>query len=66
MFSVIREFKNEKGNLIQMTVTATSTGVTVNAYGPQSTVEHTWTHKEAGVMLELLTFVRDNSTEPKA
>jgi hypothetical protein len=53
-------FTNELGNEIRMNVIVDDRGVTVEAEGPTSLVEHTWTSMEAIVLRELL-----QSAEPK-
>lgn len=48
------QFTNELGNVIRMNVVIDDRGVTVEAEGPTSLVEHTWTPMEATVLRELL------------
>lgn len=61
MFEVTVEIVNELDNKIQMSVKVTPEGVTIFATGPTSTVEHTWTHREADTIMNLLTIASDNA-----
>lgn len=47
-------FVNEFANEISMTVTLTDRFVKISASGPNSQVDHEWTHMEIAAMLELL------------
>lgn len=49
-----RKFTNEHGNEILLTVNEEDGWVTIIAVSPASRIEHTWTPKEAAVLLEAL------------
>lgn len=50
----MRIFVNELGNEIRMNIIVDHRGVTVEAEGPTSRVEHTWTPMEATVLRRML------------
>lgn len=54
MIKLSREFVNELGNTVTISVTYTETTVTISATGPDSEVEHVWTRSEAAVIRALL------------
>ena len=49
-----RTFRNELGNTIRMNIVVDDRGVTVEAEGPTSLVQHTWTPMEATVLRRML------------
>ena len=53
--SISREFTNERGNLIRMEVrVAGDDTIRIVARGPTSTCDHTWTHEELQILVELV------------
>ena len=52
------DFTNELGNEISMVAFEDKNGITITADGPTSSVEHTWTRKEASVLIGLLTNIK--------
>jgi hypothetical protein len=48
------DFTNELDNKISMVAFEDRNGITIIAHGPTTTVEHTWTRKEASVLIGLL------------
>ena len=54
MSTIKKVFTNELGNEIRMVVCQDERGITVEAEGPTSLVEHTWTVMEAQMLRSLL------------
>lgn len=54
MPKTIARFVNEYGNYIEMSLETDERGVMIKAVGPDSEVEHTWTHMEAAYLRSLL------------
>jgi hypothetical protein len=48
---------NEVGSTVTITAAATASNVNVTGEGPTSTVDHTWTRKEAAALLAVLSKV---------
>lgn len=57
MTTVMRRFRNELDNTIEIAVVEDASGITIHATGPTSTVMHTWTRSEAATIQALLNFV---------
>jgi len=54
MSKLIKEFVNEKGNQISMSVSCNEDEVVITAEGPDSQVENTFTYEEARVLRYLV------------
>ena len=57
MIRIKTELVNELGSEIEISVTVDERGVTVEAQGPTSQMEHTWTPFEAQAIRHLLELV---------